>query len=263
MKKITLIVIAIVILALLIWLGASLLKTKSIEQVNNPPENETSTVTTPTVKEVSINTATENYEINVKYPEIQGTANTQSQIDANKLIKKITDEGIQSFKDDVKKNATKDFTLKSTLKMSYEVSYLTDAVVSLKFDIYYYIAGAAHSTDYSSGFNYNLKDNKSIALEDLFNADSDFLSTLSTICAEDLKIQLTTKKYYEENIVKAGLAPRAENFAEFVFDKTGLTMIFNIYQVAPYAAGTQLVKILYGKLSKINDNSELLKLIKI
>jgi hypothetical protein len=263
MKKITLIVIAIVILALLIWLGTSLLKTKSIEQVNNPPENETSTATTPTVKEVLINTATENYEINVRYPEIQGTANAQSQIDANKLIKKTTDEGIQSFKDDVTKDATKDFTLKSTLKMSYEVLYLTNTAVSLKFDIYYYIAGMAHSTDYSSGFNYNLKDNQSMALGDLFNANSDFLSALSTICAENLKVQLTSKKYYEESIVMAGLAPKAENFAEFVFDKTSLTIIFNVYQVAPYAAGTQLVKILYSKLSKINNNSELLKLIKI
>jgi hypothetical protein len=261
MKKITLIIIAIVILALLIWLGMNLFKIKSTEQINNPPENETSTETTPTAKELSIKETTENYEIDVKYPEIKGTLNTQSQIDANKLIKKITDEGVQGFKDDVEKNATRDFALKSTLKMSYEVLYLIDTAVSINFGISYYVAGMAHSTDYSSGFNYNLKDNKSIALENLFNQDSDFLSTLSTICAEDLKAQLTLGGYYEESIVEAGLEPKAENFAEFVFDKTNLIMIFNVYQVAPYVAGTQSVKIPYIKLAKINNNSELLKLI--
>ena len=261
-KKFILIIIALVILALLIWLGVNSLKIKPIKPTNNSPGNETSAITTPTIKELSINDITENYEIDVKYPEIEGTANAQSQIDANKLIKKTTDDGIQNFKDDIDKNATKDFTLKSTLKMSYDVSYLTNIAISIKFDIYYYVAGMPHSTDYSSGFNYNLKDNKSIALEDLFNQNSDFLSTLSTVCAADLKTQLSPKGYYEQSIVQTGVEPKAENFAEFVFDKTDLTIIFNVYQVASYVAGMQLVKIPFAKLTKINDNSELLKLIK-
>ena len=260
MKKITLIIIAIIIVAFLIWLGINLFKIKPIEQNNNPQNNEPAQETEPTAKELSIQETTNDYKINVKYPEIRGTANSQSQSEANALIKKITDAGIDGFKDDVEKNAVADFSLKSTLTMDYEVLYLTDIAVSIKFNISYYVAGMAHTTNYSSGFNYNLKDNKSIVLGDLFNPNTDFLSSLSTICTKDLETQLKPD-YYNEATVKSGLEPKEENFAEFVFDKTELTMIFNIYQVAPYAAGTRLVKIPYAKLSAINSNNELLKLI--
>lgn len=261
MKKLILIIIAIIVIALLIWLGINLFKIKPIEQNNSPQNNEPAQETEPTAKETTIAETTDEYKISVKYPEIRGTANSQSQSEANTLIKKITDAGIESFKDDVEKNAVEDFSLTSTLTMDYEVLYLTDITVSIKFNISYYIAGMTHTTNYSSGFNYNLKNNKSITLGDLFNPNADFLSSLSTACEKDLKTQLSPN-YYNEQTVKSGLEPKEENFAEFVFDRTELTMIFNIYQVASYAAGTRLVKILYTKLSAINSNSELLKLIK-
>lgn len=260
MKKLILIIIAIIVTALLIWLGMNLFKTNTVEQNNNPQNNEPAQEIEPTAKETTIAETTDEYKIDVKYPEIRGTANSQSQSEANELIKKITDDGINGFKDDVEKDAVEDFTLRSTLTMDYEVFYLTDIAVSIKFNISYYVAGMAHTTHYSSGFNYNLKDNKSIALEDLFNPNTDFLSSLSTACEKDLKTQLSPN-YYNEQTVKSGLEPKEENFAEFVFDAKELTIIFNIYQVAPYAAGTRLVKIPYTKLSAINSNNELLKLI--
>ena len=261
MKKFTLITIAIVIIALLLWLGMNLFKIKPAAENNNQQNEDTPQETSPIAKEKTVDETTNEYKIDVKYPEIRGISNQQSQNDANQLIKKITDDGIAGFKNDVEEDAIKDFSLKSTLKMTYEVSYLNDSIASIKFNIYYYVAGMAHSTDYSSGFNYNLKDNKPIALGDFFNANSSFLSALSTICANDLKTQLKSTQYYNEETIKTGTGEKEENFAELVFDKNGLTIIFNTYQVAPYGAGIKLVKIPYSKFSKINNNSELLKLI--
>jgi len=261
MKKFALIIIAIVIVALLVWLGMNLFKTNTVEQNNNPQDNEPSQETEPTAKEMTFAETTGDYKIEVRYPEIRGTANLQSQTDANKLIKKIIDDGIETFKDDVEKDAIKDFSLKSSLTIDYEVLYLTEIAASIKFNIFYYVAGMPHTTNYSSGFNYNLQNNRSIALSDLFNSGGNFLSSLSNLCAADLKTQLEPN-YYDETTVKTGTEAKEENFAEFNFNQTEMTIIFNIYQVAPYAAGIKLVNIPYAQLAKINSNSELLKLIK-
>ncbi|MFA4999115.1 MAG: DUF3298 and DUF4163 domain-containing protein [Candidatus Paceibacterota bacterium] len=217
----------------------------------------------PQTKSVEVRDSTSTYTVEVKYPEFSGLSNSEAQKAANDSLKKQMEEDIASFKKDVADNSVEGFDLPpSAFQVGYEVIYLTDSVASIKLSTYYYIAGMAHPNSFYSAFNYDFKDNKEISLADFFNLGSNYLATLSSMSAEYLKEKLTADGYYIENFVSVGTEPKADNFSTFVFDKDKITLIFNNYQVAPYVAGPQQFEVSYDKVSELNNQSGLIKLIK-
>ena len=219
--------------------------------------------TSPQTKSIEINDSTSTYTVDIKYPEFSDLSNSEAQKTANDLFKKGIDQNIADFKKDVADNSIKEPDLPpSSLQIDYEVVYLTDNVTSVKLSSFYYIAGMAHPNSFYSVFNYNFKSNKEILLPDFFNLNSDYLTVLSGIFVKDLIEKLTPTGYYVEDFVKVGTEPKVDNFSTFVFSKDKITFIFNVYQVAPYVAGPQLVDVFYDKVAEFNNQSDLIKLIK-
>jgi len=218
----------------------------------------------PQVKSVEIKDSTSTYTVDVKYPEFSGLFNSGAQTTANGLLSAWMEKNIADFKKDVANNfiVGEPDLPPSALQVDYEIIYLTDSVASVKLSNYYYLAGMAHPNSFYSVLNYDFKNNKEILLADFFNADSDYLSTLSFISVEFLKEKLTTDGYYMEDFVKVGTEPKTDNFSTFVFDGNKITLIFNVYQVAPYVAGPQQVDVSYDKVAELNNQSYLIKLIK-
>jgi len=106
----------------------------------------------------------------------------------------------------------------------------------------FYVAGAAHPNSYSLTLNYDLFTQQPIALETLFQSGAPYLTELQSYCTDQL-IPILGDALFAE-----GLTPLPENYARWVFTPQGFEFTFDPYQVAPYAAGPQMVRVPYAQL---------------
>lgn len=102
------------------------------------------------------------------------------------------------------------------------------------------LARAAHANSETLTFNYSIKEQKELKLEDLFTPNSDYLNLLSQLSRTHLKEQLD-ERYFE--MIDEGTPPKEVVFSSFLVEKTGLSITFNQYQVASYAEGIQEILI--------------------
>ena len=108
-----------------------------------------------------------------------------------------------------------------------------------------YEGGAHPNTGYIS-FVYDQL-GKKIELADLFKSGIPYLKRLS----EFARVELATREFAAADMIAAGTEPTTENFSTFAIEDIGLTLVFSPYQVAPYAAGEQLVTIPWDQLSDL------------
>ena len=54
-------------------------------------------------------------------------------------------------------------------------------------------------------------------------------------------------------MIRGGATPNSENYQNLLFTKSGLLIVFDPYQVAPYAAGISEVTIPYETIAGIMD----------
>lgn len=204
---------------------------------------------TAEVKEVKIDDESPQYKIVASYPEFINSGGPAREEAANALINEKVQKSIGAFRDASKEAAGTLPEAKSEMQISYKVVNLNLWVASIEFSEYTYIEGAAHPLGLFWSFNYNFKDNREIALADLFNPGSNYLSVLSDLSRKSLKNQL--KEYYFQESIEFGTAPESENFSVFFLGKDKLIIIFNVYQVTGYAAGPQTVEISYDELRAV------------
>lgn len=192
--------------------------------------------------------------IKFEYPEFKDIKNADV---INKNIRTTVDNSITEFKKQTEEtdfsNLPKEFI--NAKIAEYEISLQTDKVLSILIinsDMY---AGAAHPNNYNTTLNYNLDSGLELKITDLFKSGSSFLEDLSKLAKVDLQNQY--KKVGLENtgeMIAEGASPKLENFSKFTLAKDFLNIIFDPYQVGPYAAGTRVVRIPY---SEIRDKLDL------
>lgn len=215
---------------------------------------------TPEVKEVRIEEETSEYKINVSYPEFRNLGDASREEAVNYALKAKVDQSITALKSASREAGEFSPEVKSEIQVDYQTVNVNPWVASIKLRESTYVEGAAHPLDIFWPFNYNFKDNKEIVLADLFKPGSNYLEVLSDIASENLKSQL--KEYYAEEILEVGTAPQSENFSTFFPAKDKLIIIFNVYSVAAYAAGPQIVEVPYNKLAEVIDQDGLIKLVR-
>jgi hypothetical protein len=182
-------------------------------------------------KEKNIKRSTMAMTIDVVYPVVGGVY--QKDIDA------LIQSNLIELNKLVKDSATlpKDMSGKNALIIRYEVPYQNKHVMSLLFHISLMPKGAAHPMNSDVSFNYI--DKKNVAIADLMKKDTPYLKAFSTYA----KTQLLAKQISDEKWVTEGTSPSNSNYRVFNFHSKGLAVIFNTYQVAPYAFGTQTIVI--------------------
>lgn len=74
------------------------------------------------------------------------------------------------------------------------------------------------------------------------------LKIFSKISYESLKDNDKILEYGNEEMFNKGIEEKIENFRNFVFDKNNIILFYNPYDVAPYVAGSFIVKIPYENL---------------
>ena len=132
----------------------------------------------------------------------------------------------------------------SDMEVHFTTPLVSVKVISVLYAVSIYYAGAAHPNTYSVTFNYDLSKKQMLKLADLFRPGANYLPAISNYCGTDLKKTLADA-FFED-----GVLAKEENYKNWTLQLDGLQILFDPYQVAPYAAGTQKVVI---PLSIIKD----------
>jgi hypothetical protein len=126
----------------------------------------------------------------------------------------------------------------------YDVFDAGDNLISIKFNVGWYAAGAAHPNSYSITLNYDLNAAQELMLADLFKPNARYLQALSAYATASLK--KAGRLDFPE-----GALPKEENFRSWNITRQGLIINFDDYQVTPHAVGPQQVIVPYSVLKAI------------
>ncbi len=197
------------------------------------------------------------YEIDAEYPELIGSADSNLE-KFNQAARGMVTKQVSAFRKQMAESAGEenpvDTGTGSDLGAGYSIALAKDELISVQFDIGGYSAGAAHPNSYTDVINFDLRSGKQLKLADLFKPNSKYLQALSTYCVQDLKKQSKQKGgdgMLDDDWIRRGAGPDANNFRSWTITKTGLGIVFDSYQVGPYAAGPQSVLVPYSALKEI------------
>lgn len=226
-----------VIVGVLIYVALG--KNMPSDQVLNQESVEFSVTSTPQ----KITEEGQYYTIEVSYPETSfGTVATD-------LKTFVTDTVMRWKKDTNVENFTPEeiemYGLGDGRTYGLWISYqetLSAHAVSYLVAVSTYEGGAHPNTGYIS-FVYDETGNR-LELADLFRSDVNYLDRLSTLSRKEL----STREFAAADMIAFGTEPSPENFSTFIIEDIGLTLVFSPYQVAPYAAGGQMVTIPWTSL---------------
>jgi hypothetical protein len=196
------------------------------------------------------------YTIDAEYPQIEGDTRFDG---FNREARNLVTKDVAAFKagqtseEGDTGNETPAENQDSSLGIGYDIRCATDDLISVEFSEGTYEAGAAHGNSVTTVLNYDVKNGKKLALADLFIAKSTYLNTISAYCIANLRDRAKNDKdaMIDEDMMKTGAAPRADNYQACAITKKGLWVTFDPYQVAPYAAGAQHVLVPYSALKDI------------
>jgi hypothetical protein len=134
-------------------------------------------------------------------------------------------------------------TAVDSLSISSSVVRFDEELLSVRFQLASYGAGAAHPNSNTRTMTFDLKSGTELALADLFQENSNYLNVLSDLCRTDLskqkKLRWTEDSYesIQDQMLISGLEPVTRNFQAFLFMHGGLKIIFDPYHVGSYAEG--------------------------
>jgi hypothetical protein len=224
-KALLITLIGVVIIAALIIWGLN----SSKQPIPEPEDSGSTAAAQWPSREMKRETLTDNtkaYEISAEYP-------VTSRADITDKLRGFVEDSINTFKLDTAGYAEGSLV---TLDISYteEQSTLADNYI---FHIFA-DTGGAHGIEATKTFSFDGAGNL-ITLEELFTNETRGLQLVS----EHVKQVLMKREFADSAWISEGASPTEENYQNFVITDTGLTFIFDSYQVAAYAAGAQNVEV--------------------
>lgn len=186
----------------------------------------------------SYNEKKDKYEMSLYYPTTKYDKLNQE------IIKKIDLEK-EEFLNQISK-LEKSEENKYKLGITF-MQYEYNSYISFAFDVSFDLRGA-HPTNHFFTVIYDTNKDEIITTENLIKKDNNFLNNLSEEVYKILKEDENIKDYSSDENLKEGLKPITSNFENIVFDKEGIIVFIDTYQVAPYVAGSFEIKIPYDKI---------------
>jgi hypothetical protein len=192
------------------------------------------------------------YSFSAEYPQISPAKNIHIE-KINSCLAYFVHETLKEFKAQATAKDTIEYkhemhaqnwaTAVDSLSISSSVVHFDEELVSIRFQLASYGAGAAHPNSNTRTMTFDLKSGTELALADLFKEKSDYLNALSNLCRNDLikqkKLRWAEDSYdpLEDKTLISGLEPVTRNFQAFVLMHDGLKIIFDPYHVGCYADG--------------------------
>ncbi len=195
---------------------------------------------------------TDFYTIQMTYPDetpLVERGGWGAENSAQDAIEELLQDEMQDFKSIVAENLTEtekarlqENLIKYSLNVAYR-PYSSGEYVSYEFDVFT-DTGGAHPNNYYRTLVFDLE-GRTVALGDLFQSGSSYLERISEEATRQVTEQITQRAGADAvaTLMQEGLAPRAENFENFVVDSDRLRIFIPPYQAAAYAVGSFEVQI--------------------
>lgn len=189
------------------------------------------------------------------YPELFGDDDVGDNLyfnldDFNQRVSHILQQEIDQFAQKVRENKANELKRgRSRLYLDYDTAIIKpkkNIILSIRFSIQGYIAGSNHPFHYYRVLNYDLINGRSLSLDGLFQANSDWLQTIAQLATRALN-----KKLPKQSIAEEGIAPRLENYKNWSLHPKGLFITFNGYQFAPNDTASKTIVIPYRSLESL------------
>lgn len=199
--------------------------------------------------------------ISIQYPAIALAQHPIFAKEANDVIAAF----VKGYKDDFQQRITEEFVSEgvsdftSDLTMRFTPLLLSPTIISIRFDASEYIAGAAHPNNRVRILNYDFVKHLVLSPTDLFASSTQALPFLSAYTRSALRTLFPDLREEELRLqIIPGTEPTHTNFQEIGITKAGLIVLFEPYQVAPYARGIPEVRIPLADLSPPAQIAELI-----
>lgn len=168
---------------------------------------------------------TKSVDVNIQLPGVKSN---------DKIITDIftkIDDDITKWSDKLIKEANSDlFDPKYAVNSNFHVPYNANDLLSLNVMNYYY-AGGAHGLSNLISYNYNVKTGKELKLKDFFVDGYDYKSFVNTKIKKYIANDKDT--YFSGGTDFKGISDEQD----FYISDQGITVYFQAYEIAPYAAG--------------------------
>jgi hypothetical protein len=164
----------------------------------------------------------------------------------NQRLSELVTKEVDTFRQSFLQNTAPIVNNGSSLDVTYTLLSQIADIWSLKLDFSFYSDGAAHPGLYSITVNYDLGQGRELTLADLFLPNSNYLEVISNYCIAEL-----SKQPFFDVPFSEGAKPTLENYRNWNITPDGLLITFDEYQVAPYAAGPQKVRVPYHELQTV------------
>ena len=177
------------------------------------------------------------YQIDGTWPNLEGpeTAVIGFNSEIDRLTREVRDDFLMTVNELVESEGSGVAPL-STLSYDYDLTDANQNIFSIYLLFDQYIAMSAHPFSFSHTFNYDAQVGEFIQLADLFMPGTDYIDVLEGV----IDTVLVDRNFgYEVGTAGEVMAER-ENW---IILPDGLRINFDVYEVAPYAAGPQYVLI--------------------
>ncbi|MGQ0679235.1 MAG: DUF3298 domain-containing protein [Actinomycetota bacterium] len=207
----------------------------------------------PSVVELTDTESSPLADIELVYPRLILPGRPQAQDRANAAIGAAVEAARRDFTAGVGESPV-GFEGKSGLVLTYQTVRLDERVASFRLNFSQYFAGAAHPGAAVVTLNFDPATGARYLLEELFSPEAGHLEALSAHCREVLRDQLSRFGPLDESTeewIDDGTQPAPENFAAWAIDGSGVQIVFQEYQVGPYAIGTPQCHLPADKLAPL------------
>lgn len=136
----------------------------------------------------------------------------------------------------------------SSLDITYELVSQIANIWSLRLNISFYFAGAAHPGLEITTVNYDLAQGKELELNALFLPGTNYLESISKYCTAELSNQ-----GIDFDAFSTGAAPTLENYSNWNITADGIQITFEPGIVDAYAAGPKTIQVPYSVIQTIID----------
>lgn len=191
------------------------------------------------------------YSLSTEIPSLEGASDVQSAA-FTKDVTDIVQVAADGFKQSVQENAAAAAAAGLSGGSYFDqrvglVSAVGD-LVSVKLVTEAFVAASAHPYHLSTSYTFDLASGQALTLDQLFLPGSSYLQTIATYC----KARLVANGWATD-VFAQGADPTAANYSVWNPTAAGLLITFNEYQVAPYAAGPQVVTVPYSEIKAVLD----------
>lgn len=168
---------------------------------------------------------------------------------ANRVIRDYVTTVLADFKKDFPEHDRSAYPHKHTMDVRYAAwTALGERVVSVKLHTTVF-SGGAHPNNWPETWVFDLGDGHPLALDDIFVNVRDALAVIAPMVRETLAASLG--RMNQPDMLADGTLPTAANYQDFILTDEGVAFFFAPYQVAPYAAGEQVVTLPYATLGEL------------